>query len=99
MKTLLIPVLLSLLFLAGCVSKPAAKDEAVASVAPDAPLAVGDCLVLEFKDRGAVPVWRRTMDAEGYFSAPLNQRVKIAGKTLPEAKDLIAAEYIHPPRL
>jgi protein involved in polysaccharide export with SLBB domain len=70
---------------------------------PEDPLAVGDCLVLEVKDRGSVPPWRRTIDAEGYFSAPLGQRVKIAGKTLTEAADLIAERYVQsilgPPRL
>jgi hypothetical protein len=44
MKRLLIPVLLSLL-VGGCVSKPAARVETVASVAPDAPLAVGDAFI------------------------------------------------------
>ena len=102
MKRALITIVLSLL-LAGCVSKPAAKVKSVASVAPDAPLVVGDCVVMEMKDRGDGTLWRRTIDAEGYFSAPLGQRVKIAGKTLTEAGDLIALEYgrgiLGPPRL
>jgi hypothetical protein len=99
MKTRFIFILLPIM-LAGCVSKPTAKVE---TVTPEAPLAVGDCLVLEVKDRGSVPPWRRTIDAEGYFSAPLGQRVKIAGKTLTEAKDLLASKYVEsmlgPPRL
>ena len=99
MKAPFIFVLLSLLF-GGCVSKPAAKVEAVAR---EAPLAVGDCVVMEAKDRGDGTPRRRTIDAEGYFSAPLGQRVKIAGKTLTEARDLIASEYgrgiLGPPRL
>ena len=94
MKRPFIFVLLSV-FVAGCVSKPAAKVEAVTLVAPDAPLAVGDCLVLKpGHDALQNDGWRETIGADGYFPAPLGQRVKIVGKTLTEARDLINSEYV-----
>lgn len=92
MKRILISVLLSL-SLAGCVSKPVATAK-LNTEAADAPLAVGDCLVLESEEGCLRPdPWRRTIDAEGYFPAPLGQRVKVVGTTLTEARELIASHY------
>jgi hypothetical protein len=95
MKGPIIFVLLSV-FVAGCVSKPAARVETVASVASDdAPLAVGDCVYLECTDGCMRPEpWRRTVDAEGYLTAYLGIKVKIAGMTLTEAGDAIASVYV-----
>ena len=94
MKRSLVFVLLTLL-IAGCVSKPVAKVETVASFAPDAPLAAGDCVYLECTDGCLRPEpWRRTIDAEGYLTAYLGIKVKIAGMTLTEAGDAIASVYV-----
>jgi protein involved in polysaccharide export with SLBB domain len=92
MKRILISVLLSI-SLAGCVSKPVATAE-IKTVAQDPRLAVGDCLVLESEEGCLRPEpWRRTIDAGGYFHAPLGQRVEVVGKTIAEARELIASHY------
>ena len=92
MKWIVISIFLSL-SLAGCVSNPVAMAN-IKTVAPDAPLAVGDCLMLESEEGCLRPEpWRRTIDAEGYFPAPLGQRVKVVGTTLTEARELIASHY------
>lgn len=106
MKRSVFLLLLSLL-LGGCLSKPNSKREQVEAIWPksdDAPLAVGDCVVLEQKHRALTSQpWVQKIDARGYYTAPFGLEVKIVGKTLLEAKDLVASEYarrnhLHRPR-
>jgi protein involved in polysaccharide export with SLBB domain len=91
MNRLVASVLLSVLF-TGCVSKPNAK---VGPAKPEnEPLAIGDCVVLEPAHRAvASEPWRETIGADGYLQLPLGQKLKIVGKTLNEARDLIASHY------
>jgi protein involved in polysaccharide export with SLBB domain len=91
MNRLLVSVLLSVL-LAGCVSKPNSKIGQVKL--GNEPLAIGDCVVLEPAHRAvASEPWREMINADGYLQLPLGQKLKIVGKTLNEARDLIASHY------